>query len=131
MYHYVTPYEGHRHCIVLTNKESVRKTLPHFEKAYQERMNTVAEVQKTVAEVQMKDKKDRSKEQEFLDNFPKADKEGKRAVFQLLWELEWAREHRPKSQKDKHAKGNGQKTGSEEDGPDQPPPKKQKTSESE
>lgn len=125
IYHYVTGYEGHRHCIVLTNKESVRKTLPDFEKAYQERM-------KTVAELQMKDEEEPSKEEkDFLKNFPGANKEGKRAVQQLLWQLARAQRHASKKpEKAEPAKGNGQRSKSEEDNSDQPAPKKQKMSES-
>lgn len=44
MYHHVQRYKGTRHCLVLTNKESVRKTAPDFQAALVESMRKYSDI---------------------------------------------------------------------------------------
>ncbi|KAG8167522.1 hypothetical protein KVR01_003211 [Diaporthe batatas] len=116
IYHYVTGYQGHRYCVVLTNKESVRKTIPDFQKGYKEMMEKVEELKKTNVDDWSED------ERKLME----ANLEGKSAVLELIWNS--ARKYRQPSTSDKAHSGQGSQ--SEQDNSGEPPLKKQRMSES-
>ncbi|KAH8777730.1 hypothetical protein F5883DRAFT_639781 [Diaporthe sp. PMI_573] len=99
--HLITGYDGIRHSIVLTNKESVRRTYPDFRNRYREEMAKLDGLQS-------KDPKDWSDDEVKLKE---ASEEGKSAVLELIW----------RSGKEKRKAGDSQG-----ETPEQPPKKKTK-----
>lgn len=81
LYHLITGYEGTRHSIVLTNKESVRKTMTKFQDRYNEE-------EVNAARLQSKDRKDWSDGEAELHE---ASMKGRSAVLGLVWRSEMER----------------------------------------
>lgn len=97
LWHLITGYEGTRHSIVLTNKESVRKTFTEFE-------GRVKEKGANAVKLQSKDRKDWSDDEAELHE---AYLKGRSAILGLIWKSEM--ERREAAKKELQAKNAQQK----------------------
>lgn len=89
LYHLISDYEGIRHSIVLTNKESVREISRKFKLRYEEKMAKVEELQS----------KDRKVWTDDEAKLHEASMKGKSAVLELIWRSEAEKEKAMEAQK--------------------------------
>lgn len=132
LHHLISRYEGIRHCLVLTNKESVRRTTDDLDERLKEETERAAKLES-------KDPQDWTDEEHELD---KAYTEGKDAMLEYTWIIikaellqekeDKAREkaaaaERKEADSSEETDSSEEADSSEEDDPDDPPKKKAKT----
>lgn len=121
LHHMVSSYEGMRHCLVLTNKESVRKTIRSLDERLEQETDRATQLG-------LRDAKDWSDDEQKLHEAYTA---GKSSMLEHTWSLikNEVQEHKAAQSKARQAQADKSKEDkSKEDHPEEPPRKKARKS---
>lgn len=123
LHHLISSYEGNRHCLVLTNKESVRRTIGDLDQRLKEETDRAAELN-------AKDPQDWTDEECKLN---KAYTGGKNSMLEYTWSLITDEVNKEKEEEIKEAALKREEAAKrkeadkpKEDRPEEPPNKKVK-----